>query len=98
MTLGDPDARTLTRRRREKRTDYVVELPFGERAGFTCPGCGGDFEAVLHVPEGEPTFGTCSAWECDAFLKFIREGRDVRRSAGQNRALGAFATDGGGSA
>jgi hypothetical protein len=96
MSLGDPDAKRLTRRRREQRADYVVEIPFGQPfAEFTCPECGGEFHATLHVPKDEPTFGNCSNWDCDAFLKFINEGTDARGSAGHNRSLGAFATDGG---
>lgn len=96
MTLGEPDAKTLTRRRREKRTDYVVEIPFGEpHVEYTCPGCGGEFHATMHVPKDEPSFGTCSDWDCDAFLKFIHDGDDSDRSAGHNRSLGAFADLGG---
>lgn len=92
--LRGVDCRELTRRRREKRTDYVVELPFGERTEYECPGCGGTFETTIHIPTDEPTFGGCAKWECDAFLKFIDESRTSRRSTGHNRSLGAFAGDG----
>ena len=94
--LGGASSQQRTRRRREKRTDYVIELPFGvPSVEYTCPGCGETFLATIHVPKDEPTFGTCSDWDCDAYLKFIDESRDSRRSTGHNRSLGAFATDGG---
>ncbi|WP_152415912.1 hypothetical protein [Halovivax asiaticus] len=97
--LGSPDASTLTRRRREKRTDFVIELSFGEPlVSYSCPGCGTEALATLLVPTDEPTFGNCSNWDCDAFLKFIHDGGDSNGSAGHNRPLGAFATDGGRSA
>lgn len=90
--FGGEGTAQLTRRRREKRTDYVVELPFGEQhVEYECPGCGGTFEATILLPTDEPTFGTCSAWGCDAYLKFIDERCDTRRSTGHNRSLGAFA-------
>lgn len=94
MTIGGPDPKLLTRRRRERRTDHVIEISFGEPLEeYTCPECEGEFQATLHVPTDEPTFSNCSDWHCDAFLKFVHEGNDSRRSAGHNRSLGAFATD-----
>ena len=97
MSLGEPDAKTLTRRRREERTDFVIEIPFGEPfVEFTCPECRGDFQATIHVPKDEPTFGNCSDTDCDALLKFVDEGTHSRRSAGDNRTLETFATDAGG--
>lgn len=101
MTLGEPNAKSLTRRRREKRTDHVIQIPFQEaHVEYECPECGESFRATLMVPKDEPSFHNCSNWDCDAFLKFIDEGRDARRSAGQNQSLeafasGAIATDGG---
>lgn len=94
MTLGEPDAKTLARQRREARTDHVIELPFHENhVEYECPECGETFEASIMIPKDEPTFSECS-WDCDAFLKFIDEDHaESRRSAGKNRSLGAFASD-----
>lgn len=71
------DARRVTRRRREERTDAVIDLPFNERADVECPSCGESFEKLVAVGDPaaySPTFGRCSNWECDAFLKFRHDG------------------------
>ena len=74
------DARVETRRRREERTDAVVELPYNERVRVTCPACGEPFENSIScgdIPSYSPTFGSCPNWECDAFLKFVSDGSEA---------------------
>jgi hypothetical protein len=89
------DARALTRRRREARSDATIEHPANERAEVECPACGTSTEVtVLGDPHTAfPSFGDCWNWDCHAFLKFVWNGvdgaDDNRDEAGQAR-LTAF--------
>jgi len=73
------DARHETRQRREERTDAVVELPFNERVEVDCPVCGETFETTIATGNPSihsPTFGRCTNWKCNAFLKFRSDGSE----------------------
>ncbi|SEO72440.1 hypothetical protein SAMN05216388_1017112 [Halorientalis persicus] len=71
------DARLETRRNRERRKDATVELPFNERVTVECPGCGETFELTIATgdpAQTTPSWGGCTTWDCDAFLKFEWDG------------------------
>lgn len=74
------DNRAKMRRRREKRKDAVIELPFGKPVEVTCPECGETFETGIYAdPEDySPTFDNCPNWDCDAFLKFASDGSEEK--------------------
>jgi len=79
------DAAVETRRVREKRADATIEVTFGERDAYTCPECRYEEEIGIYgAPHDEPSFGDCSNWDCDAFLKFVDDGdRDDGDVSGQ---------------
>ena len=90
------DARHTTRQNRERRTDAVLELPFNERVAVVCPVCGESFETCILTsdPAGySPTFGRCSTWDCEAFLKFRYDGSgaSVDQPVEEQTALEQFA-------
>jgi len=68
----------MMRRRREERTDAVIEMPFGEpHVEVECPECEESFlNTIAATAEYSPTFGPCPNWECDAFLKFQSDGSE----------------------
>ena len=91
------DARALTRQRRERRTDAVIDLPFNEpHVEVTCPECRETFEVTIACgspAEYSPTFSPCSTWECDAFLKYRHEASEDDAEAVQatgQQTLGGF--------
>jgi hypothetical protein len=87
------DARALTRRRREARTDAVISVPFNTpHVDAACPECGEQFEVTIagDPAEASPSFGTCPSWECDAFLKYVHDGESEPEPVGQ-QGLGRYA-------
>jgi len=87
------DARALTRQRRERRADGVVTLPFGvPHVEVECPECGEAFQVTIATSDPaaySPTFGRCSSWECEAFLKY-RHTTDRKADAGGQQTLGRW--------
>ncbi|WP_256289917.1 hypothetical protein [Halobellus inordinatus] len=68
-----------TRRRREERCEGVIEMPFNEQVEVECPACGDEFLCTIATPDPEkfsPSFGSCTAWECDALIKFRSDGTE----------------------
>jgi len=88
-------ARAKTRRRREKRKDATLSLPFGERAEVECPECGEVFENGIYAdPSESPSFGNCPKWDCDVFLKYESDGTESPRetdTTAKQSDLAAFA-------
>ena len=91
------DAAFETRRVREKRADTTIEVTYDEKTPYTCPECGTEERVGIYgLDYDEPSFGNCSNWDCDAFLKFVDDGdREAPEPPGQV-GLDQFA--GGGSA
>jgi predicted RNA-binding Zn-ribbon protein involved in translation (DUF1610 family) len=70
------DASLETRRAREQRLDCEITLPFNERVEVACPECGEEFPVTIATSTpaaSSPSWGRCTNWECDAFLKFRHE-------------------------
>lgn len=87
------NASVETRRAREKRCDGEITLPFNERVEVACPACGEEFSVTIATGDPErssPSWGRCTNWECDAFLKFRREST-VGSSAIDQTGLDQFA-------
>jgi hypothetical protein len=85
-TLQDrSDAAFETRRRREKRADATIEITFGEKTSYECPECGYEERIGIYgSKDNSPSFGNCSNWDCDAFLKFVDDGdRESDEPSGQ---------------
>jgi hypothetical protein len=80
MTLEDrSDSSVETARRRAERADHHVEVPANERTRVECPGCECIFKNSIVCGDPKsyfPTYGTCTNWECDAFLQFRWNGED----------------------
>jgi len=67
--------RAKTRRRREKQATATIEVTFGEKTPYECPGCGHETAIGIYTTAyDEPSFLNCSNWDCDAFLKFVDDG------------------------
>jgi hypothetical protein len=97
-TLQDrPDAAFETRRHREQRAAATIEVTYEEKTPYTCPECGEEERIGIYgLDYDEPTFGNCSNWDCDAFLKFVDDGdREKPEPSGQ---VGLEQFVGGGSA
>jgi len=89
-TAADP--RHRTRVRRERRADAEIEVPVGERVERECPECGECFEVLVAGSDDGPSFDSCSNWDCDAFLAFQHQQREINRDSGPAQtALGQFA-------
>jgi len=89
--------RVKTLRRREKRTDATIEVTFDQKTSYECPECGDEEQIGIYGSDyDEPSYLPCSAWDCDAFLKFVDDGgREEPEPSGQ---VGLEQFAGGGSA
>jgi hypothetical protein len=91
MTFEESN-RAKTRRRREKRATATIEVTFGEKTPYECPECGHETKIGIYGAEfDEPSFLPCSAWDCDAFLKFVDDGDRSSEAAGGQANLAQFA-------
>ncbi|WP_251342440.1 hypothetical protein [Haloplanus halophilus] len=74
-----------TLRRREKRAVATIEVTFDEKSTYECPVCGDEERIGIYGRDyDEPSFLPCSAWDCDALLKFVDYGdREVLEPSGQ---------------
>ena len=86
-----------TRRRRENRKDATIKVTFDEKSAYECPECGDEERIGIYGRDyDEPSFLPCSAWDCDALLKFVDDGdREEPEPSGQ---VGLERFAGGGSA
>lgn len=87
------DTSLETRRAREQRLDGTITLPFNERVEVACPQCGEEFPVTIATSTpaaSSPSWGRCTDWDCDAFLKFRHEGA-VESSKPSQTGLGQFA-------
>ncbi|QGX95940.1 hypothetical protein EI982_14675 [Haloplanus rallus] len=77
--------RLKTLRRREKRAVATIEVTFDEKSAYECPKCGDEERIGIYGRDyDEPSFLPCSAWGCDALLKFVDDGdREDPEPSGQ---------------
>lgn len=90
--LGRDNAR-ITRRRREERTDAVIEVPFNQsRIEVECPVCGAE-TTVKILLNGSVSFCNCWNSDCDAFLKFEDSTVQVEIEETDQSQLAAFGSE-----